>query len=385
MKTSRSILFPFFCICYAIASLALFLFSYTQVDLSLTLSSVNIFQTIQKTFQYVGFYQRPIATAWYCSILVVYFILYAILLWAIKKKKISVYHVWILVIETLVILVLSYPAFSYDLFNHMFYAKEILLYHKNPYILTPLQFTGVEPWLSFMHWTHVPSVYSPLWTIITLPAYIFGFGYFLLILWNFKILMALFYLITTYYIARTLHVTDADNEGIGIAFFALNPLVLIESLVSAHNDIAMMAFAVMSVYFFVVKKHVLSYLFLALSAGVKFITVFLYPSIVTGYKRWVSVTLITLGFFIVLTRREVMPWYLLWIIPYAALIPGDFVLTIASIGASLGLLLRYAPYLYFGDWNNPVPRIEFWVTLIPLIMSGCIILFVFGIRKIKTK
>jgi len=39
-----------------------------------------------------------------------------------------------------------------------------------------------------------------------------------------------------------------------------------------------------------------------------------------------------------------------------------------SIGLSLGLLLRYAPFLYYGYWNAPVPTIKFWATVIPAVL-----------------
>jgi hypothetical protein len=52
---------------YFIASLSLFLYSYTQVDLNLTLSRVSLWQTIQRAFQYVGYFQRPVSTVWYLS------------------------------------------------------------------------------------------------------------------------------------------------------------------------------------------------------------------------------------------------------------------------------------------------------------------------------
>ena len=47
---------------YIVVSICLFLYSYTQVDLNLTLSRASTVQTIQKAFQYIGFYNRPVST-----------------------------------------------------------------------------------------------------------------------------------------------------------------------------------------------------------------------------------------------------------------------------------------------------------------------------------
>lgn len=361
-------------IVYIIASLLLFLFSYTQVDLSLTLSQASLYQTVQKAFQHIGFYERPLAAMWYVTLLVVLFSLYAWTLRVIRNGQLSVSGLWKIVGVITVILVFSYPAFSYDIFNHMFYAKEILVYHNNPYEVIPLQFTGVEPWLSFMHWTHVPSVFSPLWTLITLPFYLLGFGYFLPTLWSFKVVTAIGYVGCAWYIAKILAKKDPKNQSFGVAIFALNPLVIIESLVGAHNDIVMMAFAMMSVYFLVMKQSYKAFFTMAVSAATKVMTVFAIPVVLLGYRPALFIVSMSLALLAVLTKREIMPWYFLWIIPFVALLPRNRTLILLSSALSLGLLLRYAPFFYFGDWNPPVAFIKFWVTLIPPFLAAIFLL-----------
>jgi hypothetical protein len=374
MNVHHKPLFYFLVLGYAVASVALFLFSYTQVDLSLTLSRVSIFQVIQKTFQYVGFYERPTATLWYVVLVLCFFLLYGLVWYAVRMRKITSRSMWILIALVTVLVVFSYPAFSYDIFNYMFYAKEVLVYQKNPFFVTPLQFTGVEPWLSFMHWTHVSSPYTPLWILMSIPAYLLGFGYFLLILWNFKLLAAFWYIVTAVYISKILGIREKENKDVGVALFAFNPLVIFEILVSGHNDIAMMAFAMMSVYYFMGKQRTLSYVLLALSVATKLMTIFLYPVIVFGYKKWYAFAAMSIGLVLVITQREIQPWYFVWILPFVALIPENRILPWLSGGISMGLLLRYAPYFYYGYWNNPVPAIELWVTSIPIIAVISLIL-----------
>src|SRR5690348_12175757 len=115
--------FLFLTAAYVLAATALFLYSYTQVDLSLTLSKLSIYQSIEKGFQYVGYYQRPVSATLYILLLVVFFLLYWLCIWAAYQKKISTKFFWWTVGVTTVILVFSYPAFSYDMFNYMFTAK----------------------------------------------------------------------------------------------------------------------------------------------------------------------------------------------------------------------------------------------------------------------
>lgn len=350
-------------ILYGVAAFFLFLFSYTQVDLSLTLSQASIFQTIQKAFQYVGYYQRPMATIWYIFLIALFSVLYI----AVLIKKPTVHSVWKIIIILVVLLVFSYPAFSYDMFNYMFTAKTVLVYHRNPYMVIPLQFTGVEPWLSFMHWTHLPSAYSPLWILLTLPAYILGFGKFLLILWNIKILVATAYVATAWFIGKILEKKDPEMRALGVAIFALNPVVIFETLVSGHNDIVMMAFAMASLYYS-------SYFLMAIATAMKTMTIFLFPVMLFGYKPVWNLIAMGIGLASVLFQRDILPWYWVWIMPFVALLPRVRWLTILATAVAFGLLLRNAPFFYFGNWDAPVSMIEFWVTLIPPAITAIFLL-----------
>lgn len=351
---------------YFIVSLSLFLYSYTQVDLNLTLSRVSLWQTIQRAFQYVGYFQRPVSTVWYLVTLSAFFVLYGIVLVCMKRKTMGEQDLWKIVIAVTAMLVLSYPAFSYDMFNYMFTAKTVLIYQKNPYAVLPLQFAGIDPWINFMRWVHLPSAYTPLWIALTLPAYLFGFQLFLLILWNMKLLVAGFYLFSVWCVGAILKQSDKNNVVLGMGILALNPLIIIESLVSAHNDIAMMAFALLAIYLFIKKKYWSSWFVLASSIALKLMTIFLVPLALVKWRRGFALAGMSLGLILVLTRREFLPWYFVWVLPFVALLPTMTTVLVIASGLSLGLLLQYAPYLYYGHWNAPVPVLKWWVTVAPV-------------------
>lgn len=355
-------------LCYVLISTFLFLYSFTQVDLNLTLSQVSIWQAIQKAFQDVGYFQRPLSTGLYLAILGLLFILYFFILRSIRKGILSRRQLWKIILAVTAILVFSYPAFSYDMFNYMFTAKTILVYHKNPYEVIPLQFAGVEPWLSFMRWTHLPSAYTPLWILLTLPPFFLGFGYFLLIMWNLKLLLAAFYLAAGWLIGRILDREDKKYASLGIAIFALNPLIIIESLVSAHNDILMMTLVLAAMYF-------RSFLLFSLSVAIKLVTIFLIPVFFFGWERKLGLVVMIIGLIFVVLQREVLPWYLVWVMPFVALLPRATDVLILSAGASLGLLLRYAPYLYLGNWDPPAPMLKWWLTVLPVAISIAAVFF----------
>lgn len=350
---------------YILSSAALFLYSYTQVDLSLTLSRFSIYQTIEKNFQYIGYYLRPLSTALFVGLVLIFFVLYYI---ALRKKHL---RLWKIIVPMTLILLFSYPAFSYDIFNYMFDAKTVLIYHKIPYMVAPLQFIGIEPWLSFMHWTHIPTTFMPFWILMSLPAYLLGFGYFLGILWSFKAVMAAAYLVCAWFIWKILSELEPDRAIYGATVFALNPLVIFETLVSGHFDMVMMAFAVSAFYYYLHKKRLISFVLLSMSAATKIMTIPLIPLFLLGWQRKLTPVFMFLGFilFIALTGREILPWYLLWFIPWYALLPRIGWLTVLGTGASLGFLLSYAPFLYTGSYNPPVQAIKFWIIVIPVILS----------------
>jgi len=286
---------------YGLAAFLLFLFSYTQVDLSLTLSEASLFQTVQKAFQYIGFYQRPLATLLFIFLVLTFFVLYFM---ALRAKNLPI---WKIIIPMVVILLFSYPAFSYDIFNYMFYAKTILIYHKNPYDVIPLQLTGVEPWLSFMHWTHVPSPYTPLWMILSVPAYLLGFGYFLPTLWAFKAIAAAGYLGVVWFVGKILQKKDPRHAVLGMTIVALNPLVIFESLVSAHNDIVMMAFAMMGVYALLGGQKIKAFFLTAMATATKLMTLFLFPVMIFGYRPMFFLAAMIVGLVFVIFQREILP------------------------------------------------------------------------------
>lgn len=369
---------------YVIASIALFLYSYTQVDLSLTLSSAGFLQSLQQAFQYVGFYQRPISTALFVGIIGFWFLLYAMGLRAAAKGALSMGHLWKVVGAVTILLIFSYPAFSYDLFNYVFTAKTVLVYHKNPYEIIPLQFAGIDPLVSIMRWTHLPSAYTPLWIMLTLPAYLLGFGKFLLVVWNLKILVAFFYLIAISGVRRVLAIVEPKKAVLGMAIFALNPLVIIESLVSAHNDIAMMAIAIWAIVFFLEKNRIASWMMLSVSAAMKLMSIALVPVMLAAYQKHIdwrkwSLLVMGVGFIFVLSQREPLPWYWVWLMPFIAFYPTKKWLVSLAGWYSFALLLRYAPYLYYGNWNAPVPILKWWLTLVPVAFS----LFLLAVGKVN--
>lgn len=370
---------------YCLGIVSLFLFSFTQVDLSLTLSRVSLWQGIQKSFQHIGYFERPLSTYWYLATLGILFASYIVLL----KKDIAKSTLWKIIILASVLLAISYNAFSYDIFNYIFYGKIITHYHQNPYLMRALDFPS-DPMLSFMHWTHSTYPYGPFWLAVSIPLSFIGFNIFLLTFFIFKFLAAISYLISCFAIDKILLKTGAKNN-FGLIFFALNPLVIIESLVSGHNDIFMMALAFCSIYFLLFNQKIKSAVLIVLSFLIKWATGLLFIPITLfafGPKKFrdphalIAGCLLfsSLGLIYALTKYEMQPWYFLWVLPFVALYKKDLLIHAMTVSLSIGLLLTYGLFLYNGNWNPPIPLFKS-LTIVLSGVAGIIFVFLFSFFK----
>jgi hypothetical protein len=390
-------------IAYIIGIIALCLYSFTQVDLGLTLTRASFFQTIQTSFQYIGYFNRPLSTYIYIGIVCYLFFFYLYIL--AKYQSFSIRQIWTVVIISSLILLFSYSAFSYDIFNYIFDARIWTTYGKNPYEFKALDFPN-DSMLAFMHWTHRVYPYGPVWLFITIPVSYIGFGYFLLTYFLFKVIMVSCFLATVWFIQKILYLIAPKNVLFGLVFFALNPFVLIESLVSSHNDIVMLFFFICGLYFFVKKRYIFTFISLVLGYGIKFASA-AYPLIIH------SISIIVLGagigigayiqkkvklrweiFFMICTmlmiipvvfaslRTNFQPWYFLSLMPFAALSGKKFYIFIPIIIMSFIILFEYVPYLYLGNWNNPVPFILQMITISGIILAITTTVVIAGYKKL---
>ena len=357
---------------WIVSILLLFLYSFTQIDLGLTLTRLSWWQTIQRNFQLIGYFNRPLSTGFYLGILLLLFVFYVLLLWLAKKDKLLPKNLWWLIGLTALVLLFSYPAFSHDIFNYIFDAKIVAFYHQNPYQVKPLDFPG-DPMLGFMHWTHRPSVFPPFWIGLSVFPFVLGLGKFILQLFWFKAIMAVFYLGTIWLIYKISKALNGKNIIFNLAFYAFNPLVLIESLVSGHYDGVMVFFTLLAFYLLLKKKYFNSFLSWFFSIGLKYVSAVLLPVLILGLMKkikeqyLIKLTVILMSLAIIVVTHWYLgfqPWYLLWVLPFVAFISKNRFLVWFMISFSMGSLLRYAPFLYYGHWNPPITMINLGLTIV---------------------
>lgn len=373
----KKLLFP----AWILVALITLTYSFTQVDLSLTFSKTSLWQLIQRALQYFGYFERPLSTYLFVAIIIFLTALYAASLKFVVDDKTKRRNVWTIIIVVGAILFLSYNAFSYDFFNYIFDAKIVAHYHQNPYLFKALDFPK-DPMLSFMHSTHRVYPYGPSWLLLTVPLSFLGGNIFILTFYLFKSLMFLSFLGICYFIEKITDLTQKKNFT-SLVFFALNPIILIEALVSGHNDIVMIFFSIAALYVLLNKKNILGVLFLAISIGIKFSTIVLIPVFLyliyknikkerINYNLVFYSTFLLMAFSVIATsfasgqnkNPEFQPWYLINMLPFAAFLPKNkLILWVAGV-TSIGALSSYVPFLFHGQWPANIVDLKLWILVI---------------------
>lgn len=353
------------------------IFSYSQVDLNLTLARNSLYLSFQERMTELGYFLRPFATVIFVFLTLGFYFFYVILMKEIIHKREEIHSYWWKRIFVLgFILWLAYPAFSHDIFNYLFNAKMVWVYHRNPHVDVAATFV-YDVWLRFMHNVHTPAPYAYGWTVLSLLPGVLTIGSKLkLSLWGMKLFIGLFWLGQLWILKKIIR-QYYKNEDWRWFLFALNPLVLIETLAVGHNDVVMMFLALFGYWFLLKAKKVdgnflLSLFFLGLSISIKYATLILLPLWLIKVLKprfdfpFFASLLLAVAMF--LRPDQLHSWYLIWAFSWVILAKRKFIVALFST-LSLGALLRYAPFLYYGKWDPPVYflRNVIWLTVSILI------------------
>lgn len=323
-------------ILYAVILFILSVYSFALVDPNLTLISHPLWVVFREWAVNLGYYQRGLSFGIYLGLVIVLFILNYF--FSTKYKNYNPVKIAIL---TAVILLFSYPFLSHDFFNYLFDAKIVTFYHQNPYLKRALDFPA-DQWVRFMHWTHRTYPYGPIFLLITLVPSFLSLGKFFLAYTFFKLTFIIFYLLAVYFLNKM-------NKKWAI-ILATHPLIIMEGLVSSHNDLIALSLAVIGIYFFFNKKNLWARILLVLSFGIKYVTL---PLIFLAKRNKIINYLALFALVVVVlymrTKMEIQPWYFL---PFFAFLPFFEELIVSFNIFFAGLLFSYYPYIFLGGWDT---------------------------------
>lgn len=354
---------------YGIVLAVLAVFSYAFVDRNLPLTGNAGILPLVVRLQFLTYEARPVAASIFFGVLVALTALYVRMLRTVNART---GNLKMLLAGMFLFGILSFPALSYDIFNYMTTSRVLYLHGENPYVVMPVEIPN-EPYLAFTRAANKVALYGPTWLLLTAVPYVLGGGGIWQTILAYKLMSAAGYIAMCFIIWRI----TGDKRN--VVFFALNPLVVMETLVSSHNDIYMMVLAVSGLSLMRKRETGLAVsgiVALLASVFVKGPTILLFPvwwltrkfprEILYRASFW---TMLVFMFVAAPLREELYPWYALWPLAFASLLPVErnrFLWGLCIV-LSFGLELRHIPYMYTGSYTGYGPVLRTAAVAVPVV------------------
>jgi len=312
---------------------------------------------------------RMLNSAVYTGMVAGMFAAYILMLGFVSLRKPGIRTIYIYISVLVVFLFFSFPAFSNDIFNYIATAKVTYFYRENPYLVMPIDIPN-EPMLAFMHAANKTALYGPVWILMTIVPHVVGVGNLLTTMYAFKLFVIVFYVL----LVRLIWTVTRSVRA--VAFFAFNPLVVIDTLISAHNDVVMMYLALTSLYVLKKKRYTYAVILFVASVLIKGATLFLLPVFLyvwwrqgKGHVDWERVWFLGAVcmfaiFMLSPVREEIYSWYFIWVLAFVSLRKNIDIYTAVAFGFTFGLPLRFVPYAATGEWTGITPIVKKAVTIV---------------------
>lgn len=164
----------------------------------------------------------------------------------------------------------SYPILSTDIFSYMFSDRVLTTYHQNVWKVAPGKFQK-DPFAKMSDWKTQTRVYGEVNQLIyDIPASISGNDW-LEHLISYKFVAFFFSLATLFILYKIVYQFLLKKEAFFLMLVFWNPLYILEIVGTGHNDIIMLFFSLVSIFFYLNKKRLWSGIALALAVQVKVI------------------------------------------------------------------------------------------------------------------
>lgn len=334
-------------------------YSWALVDPNFTLVSHPLWTQFRNFVIQLGYFHRDASWWIYIGLILALYALY----WFVIQRKLQISPALLFSIGFLCLL--SYPFLSHDMFNYMFDARIVTLYHSNPYVHPALDFGGDE-WLRFMQWVHRPYPYGPTFLPFTLIPSLLSGGKLILNFFLFKLTWVSVYIYTTVQLTK--------RSPYLASLFALNPLLLIEGLINMHNDFPAICLVLLALLYFEKQKNVFAGFLLVVSAMMKYLTAPYLALLVLNKKKlrahraWILLLGLSLVLTAILIKAEIQQWYFLNLVPLMFLVPDWFKKTIPL---QIGFLCSYYPFIALGGWDTPERvQAKSLIVLLALVLNG---------------
>lgn len=269
---------------------------------SILFAMPSIIYLVQKktVFQFEPYFQflydaqvnRVTQTLLYIFILVILAVLYFTIIKYRKDIFENTKKMFLFISIIALIFAVVLPFLSSDIFYYLGIGRLDSTYHQNPYYTTIKDFVEQGENSKYLqtdtvlaqgygnYWSDSTVVYGPIWTLICKMVASLSFGNIDFGLLVFKLVNVLVHLCNCYLIYKISH------TKIFPLLYGLNPFILIEGIACVHNDMFVILFILIALYFLVKKKKlVVSVAFLAMATAIKYFAIILLPFIVIYYFR----------------------------------------------------------------------------------------------------
>lgn len=259
-------------------------FIFTMPSLMYLIKNKSIYR-FSYTFEYI--LQKKITPLSNCidavMYVLVFFILFYLYYFIIKNinnffKSNKSMYIYIVVIAVLFLIII--PITSYDVYSYIGNGWVDFKYSENPYYTSVQQVwdeNGPDQMLGKVArcWRNEPVIYGPAWSIICKILTSLSFGNITAALYIFKFATLIIFVGSLFLIYKI------TKKKIFVAMFGLNPYILFEFLSNVHNDIFLVFFVLLSIYFIKNRKNViLSVVCVAIATTIKYLSILLLPFII---------------------------------------------------------------------------------------------------------
>lgn len=233
---------------------------------------------------------REINTICFVGIMSMMFILYMLVVKHCNKIFENKKQLIIAICIISVLFALIIPYTSTDVYSYIANGWSDSHYHENPYYKSVGQVSDEYQVRDQMQnkiancWRYETVVYGPLWTLICKLLTSISFGNIDVALAIFKGTNLIVHLINCLLIWKITHKKKF------VLIYGTNPAILFEALSNVHNDIFIVLFILLAIYFVTKKKNLMiSVAFVAMATAIKYLGILILPFIILYYVREKSI------------------------------------------------------------------------------------------------
>ncbi len=209
-----------------------------------------------------------------------------------------------------------FPYDAADAFDNIMRGRITSIHGFNPFQDTPEHFS-TDPFYRYMAWRHTTSIYGPAWEILAgFTARLVGDDVVVNVL-AFKLMLGAFLAGSVALVAIILRRIAPDRALAGVVFLAWNPLILHEAIGNGHNDIAMIFWVLLGIWWLIDRRYTPAILALVMGALFKYVPLLMLPAaglialrdLATTRDRWRFLASATVGSSVLIGLAYVPFWH----------------------------------------------------------------------------